>query len=54
MAGDRAAPGPVADAAGIVAGFALDALLGDPRRFHPVAGFGTVAIRCWREPSRRR
>jgi len=36
-------PGPVADAAGIVAGFALDALLGDPSRFHPVAGFGTAA-----------
>ena len=35
-------PGPVADAAGIVAGFALDALFGDPRRLHPVAGFGTA------------
>jgi adenosylcobinamide-phosphate synthase len=33
----------VADAAGIVAGFALDAVLGDPRRFHPVAGFGAAA-----------
>jgi adenosylcobinamide-phosphate synthase len=33
----------VADAAGLVAGFALDAALGDPRRWHPVAGFGTVA-----------
>jgi adenosylcobinamide-phosphate synthase len=43
MASDRAVPGPVADAAGMVAGFALDALLGDPRRFHPVAGFGTLA-----------
>jgi adenosylcobinamide-phosphate synthase len=43
MAGDRGASGPVADAAGIVAGFALDAVLGDPRRFHPVAGFGTLA-----------
>ncbi|WP_041831977.1 cobalamin biosynthesis protein [Actinoplanes sp. N902-109] len=32
-----------ADAAGIVAGYALDVLLGDPRRFHPVAGFGTAA-----------
>jgi adenosylcobinamide-phosphate synthase len=43
MAGDRAVPAPVADAVGIVAGFALDALLGDPRRFHPVAGFGMLA-----------
>ncbi|MEV8509426.1 cobalamin biosynthesis protein [Actinoplanes sp. NPDC051475] len=33
----------VADAAGIVAGYALDAVLGDPRRFHPVAGFGRAA-----------
>ncbi|HET9517123.1 MAG TPA: cobalamin biosynthesis protein [Actinoplanes sp.] len=32
-----------ADAVGLTAGYALDALLGDPRRFHPVAGFGTVA-----------
>jgi adenosylcobinamide-phosphate synthase len=29
-----------ADAVGLVAGYALDAALGDPRRFHPVAGFG--------------
>jgi adenosylcobinamide-phosphate synthase len=34
--------GAVADAAGLVAGYALDALLGDPRRLHPVAGFGTA------------
>jgi adenosylcobinamide-phosphate synthase len=33
----------VADAAGLVAGYLLDAALGDPRRFHPVAGFGTAA-----------
>lgn len=33
----------VANAAGLVAGYALDALLGDPRRFHPVAGFGQAA-----------
>ena len=26
-------------------GYAADALLGDPRRWHPVAGFGTVAAR---------
>ncbi|HEX2772260.1 MAG TPA: cobalamin biosynthesis protein [Micromonosporaceae bacterium] len=36
-------PVAVADAAGLAAGFALDALLGDPRRFHPVAGFGRSA-----------
>ncbi|MEV6299781.1 cobalamin biosynthesis protein [Actinoplanes sp. NPDC051861] len=32
-----------ADAAGLIAGYLLDAALGDPRRFHPVAGFGTAA-----------
>ncbi|MFG1775767.1 cobalamin biosynthesis protein [Micromonospora sp. NPDC049048] len=31
---------PVANVAGLVAGYALDAFLGDPRRYHPVAGFG--------------
>jgi adenosylcobinamide-phosphate synthase len=31
------------DAAGLVAGYALDALVGDPRRFHPVAGYGKAA-----------
>lgn len=31
------------DAAGLVAGYLLDAAFGDPRRFHPVAGFGTAA-----------
>ncbi|MBE1484543.1 cobalamin biosynthesis protein [Plantactinospora soyae] len=35
--------GGVANAAGLAAGYALDALLGDPRRGHPVAGFGTLA-----------
>ncbi|MEJ8279836.1 cobalamin biosynthesis protein [Pseudonocardia spirodelae] len=30
-------------AAGLAAGFLADAVLGDPRRGHPVAGFGTVA-----------
>ncbi|WP_082772385.1 cobalamin biosynthesis protein [Actinoplanes sp. TFC3] len=35
--------GWAADAVGIAAGYALDGLLGDPRRFHPVAGFGTAA-----------
>lgn len=32
-----------ARAAGLALGFAADRVLGDPRRFHPVAGFGTVA-----------
>jgi adenosylcobinamide-phosphate synthase len=32
-----------ADAVGLMAGYALDAALGDPRRFHPVAGFGRAA-----------
>ncbi|MBB2948081.1 adenosylcobinamide-phosphate synthase [Actinoplanes lutulentus] len=32
-----------ADAAGLIAGYLLDAAVGDPRRFHPVAGFGTAA-----------
>ncbi|NUT37444.1 MAG: cobalamin biosynthesis protein, partial [Hamadaea sp.] len=27
----------------MIAGYALDALVGDPRRYHPVAGFGTAA-----------
>ena len=30
-------------AAGLAAGLAADAVLGDPGRLHPVAGFGTVA-----------
>ncbi len=30
-------------AAGLAAGVALDALLGDPRRGHPVAAFGRAA-----------
>jgi adenosylcobinamide-phosphate synthase len=30
-------------AAGLAAGVALDALLGDPRRYHPVAAFGRAA-----------
>ncbi|MEJ3744557.1 cobalamin biosynthesis protein [Actinomycetes bacterium KLBMP 9797] len=33
----------LANAVGLLAGFALDAAVGDPRRFHPVAGFGTAA-----------
>ena len=35
--------GPGATAWGLAAGVGLDALLGDPRRGHPVALFGTVA-----------
>ncbi|WP_067696927.1 cobalamin biosynthesis protein [Nocardia jejuensis] len=31
-------------AAGLVLGFALDRALGDPRRGHPVAGFGSAAM----------
>ncbi|OUZ07591.1 cobalamin biosynthesis protein [Aeromicrobium sp. PE09-221] len=33
----------IARAAGLLAGYALDRALGDPRRWHPVAGFGRVA-----------
>ncbi|WP_435771718.1 cobalamin biosynthesis protein [Nocardioides sp. SYSU DS0651] len=40
-------------AAGLVLGYAADLLLGDPRRGHPVAVFGTVAARLerrlWRD-----
>ena len=32
-----------ADAVGLAAGYALDLAFGDPRRFHPVAGFGRAA-----------
>jgi adenosylcobinamide-phosphate synthase len=32
-----------ADAVGLLAGFAIDAVVGDPRRAHPVAGFGRAA-----------
>ncbi len=32
-----------AGAAGLIAGYALDELFGDPRRFHPVAGYGRTA-----------
>ena len=43
------------DAAAVLAGYGADLLLGDPRRLHPVAGFGTVADRLERtihRPSR--
>ncbi len=42
-------------ALGILLGFAADRVLGDPRRFHPVAGFGQVAARLesrWYDDSR--
>lgn len=32
-------------AAGLLIGFAADRVLGDPRRWHPVAGFGTTAMK---------
>lgn len=32
------------DALALLAGFALDRALGDPRRAHPVAGFGALAV----------
>jgi adenosylcobinamide-phosphate synthase len=44
-------------AAGLLAGAALDAALGDPRRHHPVAGFGAAAARAegwlWADSHRR-
>jgi adenosylcobinamide-phosphate synthase len=43
----------VPTAAGLALGGVADGLLGDPRRRHPVAGFGTVALaverRLWRD-----
>jgi adenosylcobinamide-phosphate synthase len=43
-------------AAGLALGAAADLLLADPRRYHPVAGFGTVAAalerRAWRDSRR--
>ncbi|ONI69503.1 cobalamin biosynthesis protein [Kribbella sp. ALI-6-A] len=35
-------------ALGLILGFAADRLLGDPRRYHPVAGFGRLASRLER------
>ncbi|MFD6357383.1 cobalamin biosynthesis protein [Nocardia tengchongensis] len=37
-----------ASAAGLLLGFGLDQVLGDPRRGHPVAGFGSAAMRVER------
>ncbi|MFE4460273.1 cobalamin biosynthesis protein, partial [Nocardia tengchongensis] len=37
-----------ATAAGLLLGFGLDRVLGDPRRGHPVAGFGSAAMRVER------
>ncbi len=45
----------VSRALGLLLGFAADRVLGDPRRFHPVAGFGQVASRLearWYDDSR--
>src|SRR3954454_3710580 len=43
----------VPTAAGLALGAVADGLLGDPRRCHPVAGFGSVALalerRLWRD-----
>lgn len=51
MVRGRAGAVIAADAVGLLAGYALDVLLGDPRTFHPVAGFGTAAAaverRCY-------
>jgi adenosylcobinamide-phosphate synthase len=44
-------------AAALAGGYVADAVLGDPARFHPVAGFGAVAARAERavyKPSRGR
>lgn len=38
-----------ADAAGLVTGYVLDAIIGDPKRWHPVAGFGTAAAKLERK-----
>jgi adenosylcobinamide-phosphate synthase len=38
-----------ADAAGLVGGYVLDVIVGDPKRWHPVAGFGTLAGRLERK-----
>ena len=48
-------PLAVANGAGLALGAALDLAFGDPRRLHPVAGFGALAQRLeshWYRPSR--
>ncbi len=40
--------GPGSRACGLLLGYAADALLGDPRRGHPVAAFGRLAQACER------
>ena len=40
---DRKVAAAAANAAGMLIGTALDAALGDPRRWHPVAGYGRAA-----------
>jgi adenosylcobinamide-phosphate synthase len=53
MCAVRAPAGQAATAAGLALGAAADLLLGDPRRGHPVAGFGAAAAalerRVWRD-----
>ncbi len=47
----------ISHAAGLALGYAADRAFGDPRRFHPVAGFGQVAARAeqtWYADSRVR
>jgi adenosylcobinamide-phosphate synthase len=54
---DLLARDAVARAAGLLAGYAADRLAADPRRWHPVAGFGAAASRLERHlyrDSRRR
>jgi adenosylcobinamide-phosphate synthase len=44
-------------AAALLAGYTADAIVGDPRRWHPVAGFGSAALaleRAMYAPTRRR
>ncbi|MGE9808689.1 adenosylcobinamide-phosphate synthase CbiB [Janibacter sp. G1551] len=59
MSADRARGSAQIDpvGSGLVLGFVLDRLLGDPERLHPVAGFGQIALaverRLW-APSRAR
>ncbi|MET8426333.1 cobalamin biosynthesis protein [Nocardia sp. NPDC004860] len=42
----------IATAAGLLLGFGLDRALGDPRRGHPVAGFGSAAMKVERRTYR--